>query len=151
MNPDELWTRTLFLNAKKVAFCEGRYSYLRRKDSICTKVNAKSFDGFKALRYLRDVLIESRSGKAEMKIWKKSLLTLMKTLECRYIFCKHLLSAEDDAKVKEILRQGRKMAFRECWYDIRLYTTALKIKTTARRYKKYLALKKKLQKKGMVS
>ena len=149
-NPDELWTRTLFLNANKVVFCEGRYVYLRRKDSVCTKISAKSFDFFKALRYLRDVLIESHSGKAEMKIWEKSLLSLMKKSECDYIFSKHLLSAEDDAKVKEILKQGREMAFRECG-TVGYLVALLKIKQTARRYKKYLALKKKLQKKGMLA
>ena len=151
MNPDELWTRKMFLNARKVAFCEGAYCYLRRKDSVCTKVNAKSFDVFKSLERLKDILIENGLTGTEMKIWKRFLLSEIKTIAYRYIFCKHLLTPEDDVKTREILRQGREMAFRECWYDIRLYATALKIKTTARRYKKYLALKKKLQKKGMLS
>ncbi len=150
-NSDELWTRTLFLNANKVVFCEGRYVYLRRKDSICTKVNANSFNAFKALERLRDILKEKNLRNPEMKIWKKEVLSKIRTLSYRYIFCKNLLPPGEDVKTREILRQGWKMAFRACWHDIRFYTTALRIKTTARRYKKYLALKKNLQKKGMLA
>ncbi len=150
MNPDELWSRTLFLNAGKVVFCEGRYVYLRRKGSICTKINAKSFDLFLTLQRLKDLLTENRSGGTEMKIWKKEVLSKVRMLSYRYIFCKHLLPPEEDAKAKEFLRYGWKMAFRECWRDIRFYLTIFRIKSTERRYKKYLSLKKSLLKKGLL-
>ena len=74
MNPDELWTRTLFLNAGKVAFCEGQYVYLRRKDSISNTFNAKSFNIFKVQQALLDLLKSHQFGKNEFKTWKKDTL-----------------------------------------------------------------------------
>ncbi|MBR4126026.1 MAG: glycosyltransferase family 2 protein [Alphaproteobacteria bacterium] len=150
MNPDELWTRELFLNAEKVAFCEGQYVYLRRKDSISNKMNAKSFDVFKVQQKLLELLKSHKFGRKELKIWKENTLFRLQSHSYRYLFNQHLFSAEERKKAKDILKQAWKMAFRECWYNLKFYLTLLKINNNVRRYKKYCCLKKKLQKKGMI-
>lgn len=151
MNGDELWTRTLFLNADKIAFCAGKYVYLRRKESITNKINAKSFDVFRVQQKLLELLKAHKFGKNEFKTWKKDTLFKIQCHSYRYIFNKQMLTPDEQKIVENTLRQAWKTAFRECWHDIRFYLTWLKIKNNANRYKKYICLKNKLEKKGMLS
>lgn len=150
MNPDELWVRTLFLNAGKVAFCNGKYVYLRRKDSISNKMNAKSFDVFRVQKELLELLKTHKFSKKEFKIWKKDTLFRIQCYSYRYIFNKHLLNEEEQNKAMDFLRHAWKLAFRECWFSLDFYLTLLKINHYIRRYKKYIFLKNKLKKKGML-
>ena len=150
MNPDELWTRILFLNANKVAFCAGQYIYLQRKESITNKLNAKSFDVFRVQEKVLELLKENKFGRNEFKIWKKDTFSKLQYYSYRYFFNKHLLTGENRKKAKDFLRQARKMAFRECWHNFRFWLTLLKIRKNRCRYKKYLSLQSELQKKGMI-
>ena len=149
MNADELWTRTLFLNANKVTFCNGEYVYLRRKESISNRLNAKSFDVFRVQQKLLELLKENKFGRKELKTWKKDMLFRLQCHSYRYLFNRCLFGAEEE-KVKDILKHAWKTAFRECWHDVKFYLIALKIKNNASRYKKYCRLKDKLRRKGMV-
>ena len=149
MNPDELWTRILFLNADKVAFCEGQYIYLRRKESISNKLNAKSFDVFRVQQKVLELLKENKFGKNEFKIWKKDTLSRLQCHSYRYLFNKQMLSEAEQKEAEETLRQAWKMTFKACCLNIKFYLTTLKIYGNVRRYKKYCRLRDKLQKKGM--
>ena len=149
MNGDELWTRILFLNSNKVAFSKGSYVYLRRKGSISNNTNAKSFDVFRVQKELFRLLRENNFDRKTIRICKKDLLSRAKTYTFRYIFAKNSFNAAEKEKAKEILSDAWKTAFRECWYSVRLYLSLLKVYQISHRYKKYLKLKKKLQKKGL--
>lgn len=150
MNGDELWVRILFLNSNKVAFSKGSYVYLKRKDSITQKCNAKSFDVFRVQNELFHLLRANRFDRKTIRICKKSLLNRAKTHTLRYLLAESSFNVEEKKKAKEILSDAWKMAFRECWYSLRLYRSLLKVYQTLRCYRKYLKLKKKLQKKGLV-
>ncbi len=150
MNGDELWVRMLFLNADQIAFCSGRYVYLRRKESISNKINVKSFDVFRVQQKLLELLKTCKFGKRELKIWKTDTLFKIQYHTYRYVFNKSQLNPDEQKRIEDTLRFAWKMVFRESWADIMFYRTVLKIKHNIRRYKKYLFLKKKLEKKGML-
>ena len=150
MNADELWTRTLYLNAEKVVFCTGCYVYLRRKESLSTKMNARSFDVFRVQEKILELLKTHKFGRKEFKTWKTNSCFRLQHYTYRYVFNKDLFSPEDQKEAEELLRQARKMVFRECWHNLCFFLTVLKVRKNLRRYKKYLRLKNKLQKKGMI-
>ena len=122
-----------------------------RKESITNKINAKSFDVFRVQQKLLELLKAHKFGKNEFKTWKKDTLFKIQCHSYRYIFNKQMLTPDEQKIVENTLRQAWKTAFRECWHDIRFYLTWLKIKNNANQYKKYLCLKNKLEKKGMLS
>ena len=150
MNADELWTRTLYLNAGKVVFCTGQYVYLKRKESLSTKMNAKSFDVFRVQKKVLGLLKTHKFGRKELNIWKKDSCLRLQHYTYRYYFNKDLFSPEDQKKAEELLHQAKKMVFRECRDTLCYYLTALKIRKNLCRYKKFLRLKNKLQKNGII-
>ena len=106
MNADELWTRTLYLNAGKVVFCTGQYVYLKRKESLSTKMNAKSFDVFRVQKKVLGLLKTHKFGRKELNIWKKDSCLRLQHYTYRYYFNKDLFSPEDQKKAEELLHQA---------------------------------------------
>ena len=82
MNMDEVDNRVLLANSQNVAFCDAKYYYLIRNDSICRKISPKLFDKIKTNWYLFDYLKMVYPNDTDMlKIqWRETMRTIIENI-----------------------------------------------------------------------
>lgn len=82
MNMDEVDSRVLLTNSQNVAFCDAKYYYLIRTDSICRKISPKLFDKIKTNWYLLDYLkMEYPNDTDMLKIqWRETMNTIIENI-----------------------------------------------------------------------
>ncbi len=82
MNMDEVDNRVLLANSQNVAFCDAKYYYLIRNDSICRKISPKLFDKIKTSWYLFDYLKMVYPNDTDMmKIqWRVTMKTIKENM-----------------------------------------------------------------------
>lgn len=82
MNMDEVDSRVLLANSRSVAFCDVKYFYLIRPDSICRKISPKLFDKIKTSWYLFDYLKKTYPNDTDMlKIqWRETMNTIIENI-----------------------------------------------------------------------
>lgn len=82
MNMDEVDNRVLLANSPNVAFCDAKYYYLIRNDSICRKISPKLFDKIKTNWYLFDYLKMTYPNDTELLTiqWRETMNTILENI-----------------------------------------------------------------------
>ena len=82
MNMDEVDSRVLLANSPNVAFCDVKYFYLIRPDSICRKISPKLFDKIKTSWYLFDYLKMTYPNDTDMLTiqWRETMNTIIENI-----------------------------------------------------------------------
>lgn len=88
MNMDEVDSRVLLANSQNVAFCDAKYYYLIRNDSICRKISPKLFDKIKTNWYLFDYLKKTYPNDNDMLTvqWRETMNTIIENM---LLFCNY--------------------------------------------------------------
>ncbi|WP_415325257.1 glycosyltransferase family 2 protein [Chryseobacterium sp. MMS23-Vi53] len=103
MNFDEVATRYLFTQCRKVSFCDGEYLYLQHSQSVTHKISPRLLDNFAVDFYIKKLLIDSKIYPEFKAAFERYMLERLKKMTTLYFDLKskdHKLSEKDLNKVK---------------------------------------------------
>lgn len=106
MNGDEYSLRLFYLNANKIAFCDGIYYYWQMSSSITKKLSPKLWDIYKTLYLLEKLLIENHFEYVHIRNVQEKREHLYKVLLKKYNRSKNELSKEEQKQIEWLLNDN---------------------------------------------